>query len=382
MMEIIAITEPYFFTGEADAITAMLTDGSVGRVHLRKPGCTSSEMSALISAIPADLRLKLTLHDHFDLALRYGIGGLHLNSRNTHCPPGWNGLVSRSLHSIDELRELADSYDYVFISPVYPSISKPGYEPEFTISQLRPYLSERVYALGGVRPERLVELEAAGFGGAAMLGALWKATVDQRHFRLQFISNGDSAEDHLQGIDTVLRGGCRWVQLRMKDAPDDIVAETGRRAAALCRRYNATFIIDDHVELVHTVGAHGVHLGKNDMPVAEARRLVGPLKIIGATANTIDDIRLAAAAGADYIGLGPFRFTTTKKNLSPVLGLDGYSRILRMARDEGIMLPVVAIGGITADDVTAIRRTGVSGIAVSGSILRADNPIEETQKFL
>lgn len=381
-MEIIAITQPYFFAGESDAITEMLGGGAVDRVHLRKPDSTVAEMSALISAIPDALRPRLTLHDHFELGRRYGVGGLHLNSRNPNCPPEWNGLVSRSMHTIDELRTLAHGYDYVFISPVYPSISKPGYKPEFTISQLRPYLGERIYALGGVTPGRLDELESAGFGGAAMLGALWKARIDESQFRLQFISNGDSAETQLGGIETVLRGGCRWVQLRMKDAPTEFVADVGRQAAALCRNFGATFIIDDHVELVHVIGADGVHLGKNDMPPDEARRLVGPLKIIGSTANTIDDIRQACVSGADYIGLGPFRFTTTKKNLSPVLGLDGYSRIVGAARDEGIMLPVVAIGGITADDVRDIRQTGVNGIAVSGSLLRAKNPIVETKKFL
>ncbi len=172
------------------------------------------------------------------------------------------------------------------------------------------------------------------------------------------------------------------MQLRMKDTPQALVAEVGRKAAELCRHYGATFIIDDHVELVHLLGADGVHLGKNDMPADEARRLLGPAKIIGSTANTLGDIRAAVAAGADYIGLGPFRFTTTKKNLSPVLGLEGYRSIIAAARAEGITVPVVAIGGISACDVATIRQAGAAGVAVSGSILRAENPIEETKKFL
>ena len=112
------------------------------------------------------------------------------------------------------------------------------------------------------------------------------------------------------------------------------------------------------------------------------RRLLGPARIIGSTANTLSDIRAAAAAGADYIGLGPFRFTSTKKNLSPVLGLKGCRSIIAAERAEGITLPVVAIGGITASDVAPIRQAGAAGIAVSGSILRAENPIEETKKFI
>ena len=114
------------------------------------------------------------------------------------------------------------------------------------------------------------------------------------------------------------------------------------------------------------------------MPVNDARKLLGPGKILGATANTFNDLRTAVAAGADYVGLGPFRFTTTKKNLSPVLGPDGYRRILNECRAQGITSPVVAIGGITSGDIPSILSTGVSGIAVSGSILRAKDPVAET----
>ena len=172
------------------------------------------------------------------------------------------------------------------------------------------------------------------------------------------------------------------MQLRMKDASVAEFIRTGRRVADICRRAGATFIVDDHVELVVELGADGVHLGKNDMPVAEARLLLGPGKIIGATANTFDDIRAAAVAGADYIGLGPFRFTTTKQKLSPVLGIEGYRQIMARCRREGIDLPVVAIGGILAEDVEALMSTGISGIALSGAILNAPDPVAETEKII
>lgn len=112
------------------------------------------------------------------------------------------------------------------------------------------------------------------------------------------------------------------------------------------------------------------------------RALLGPDKIIGATANSFDDIRMAVAAGADYIGLGPFRFTTTKAKLSPVLGLEGYADIMQKCRLEGINIPIIAIGGILADDMAQIMATGVSGVAISGAILNAADPIAETRKFL
>ncbi len=199
---------------------------------------------------------------------------------------------------------------------------------------------------------------------------------------LQFISHYSDKYSYLDSIRMALEGGCRWIQLRMKDATDDEVRPVAIQALQLCRDYGATFIIDDRVELVRELGADGVHLGKNDMPIAEARRILGSDFIIGGTANTIWDVRAHYAAGADYIGCGPFRFTTTKKNLSPVLGLDGYRRIVIEMRAAHIDIPIVAIGGITQDDIHHILNTGIDGIALSGTVLHADNPVEKMKKIL
>lgn len=199
---------------------------------------------------------------------------------------------------------------------------------------------------------------------------------------LQFITHKNERHGYLDGAEAALRGGCRWIQLRMKDEPDESIIDAGRRLAPLCRAAGATFIIDDHVALVDAVGADGVHLGKNDMPVAEARRILGSDRIIGATANTFDDIAAAVASGADYIGLGPFRFTETKKRLSPILGLEGYRDIMAHSRRAGYSIPVVAIGGITPEDIEAIMATGVTGIALSGTILRAADPAAATSRII
>ncbi|MBO5205590.1 MAG: thiamine phosphate synthase [Prevotella sp.] len=199
---------------------------------------------------------------------------------------------------------------------------------------------------------------------------------------LQFISHYTERYSYLDSIRMALDGGCRWVQLRMKDAADDEVRRVAEEAQRWCRDAGATFIIDDRVEMVRQIGADGVHLGKNDMPVGEARALLGDNFIIGGTANTFDDIRSHYEAGANYIGCGPFRFTTTKKGLAPVLGLEGYTYLIKRAREEGINLPIVAIGGITAEDIPAIMSTGVNGVALSGTVLRAENPVEEMKKLI
>lgn len=200
--------------------------------------------------------------------------------------------------------------------------------------------------------------------------------------KLQFITHFTERFSYIDSARMALEGGCKWIQLRMKDASMDEWLETGAEVNRLCKAHNATFIIDDHVELVKKLGADGVHLGKKDMPVDEARRMLGKGYIIGGTANTFEDIVMHAERGADYIGCGPFRFTTTKKGLAPVLGIEGYRRLIGQMKNTGLSLPVIAIGGITVADIPAIMETGVSGIALSGTVLNAENPVEEMQRLL
>lgn len=192
---------------------------------------------------------------------------------------------------------------------------------------------------------------------------------------IQFITHQNDCIGYAEGAKMALEGGCKWIQLRMKDATDDEVRVVAAEIHPLCKQNEAIFLLDDRVELARELHADGVHLGKNDMPVDEARRVLGEEFIIGGTANTFEDIERLASQGADYIGCGPFRFTTTKKNLAPVLGLEGYRDIIEKMRRAGIDIPVVAIGGITASDIDDILATGVKGIAVSGSVLTAENPV-------
>ena len=197
---------------------------------------------------------------------------------------------------------------------------------------------------------------------------------------IQFITHSNNRYGYVDGARLALEGGCRWVQLRMKEATEAEFMAAAAEIGRLCKEHGATFVLDDHVEWVEKTGADGVHLGKNDMPIDEARKILGSDKIIGGTANTFEDVERLYRQGADYIGCGPFRFTTTKKNLSPVLGLEGYQHIVDQMKSHGINLPIVAIGGILESDIKSILATGVSGIAVSGGILNAENPAEEMQR--
>ena len=199
---------------------------------------------------------------------------------------------------------------------------------------------------------------------------------------VQFITHCSETLSYEASALRALEGGCKWIQLRMKGASDEEVEPIARRLLEACRQAGATFVIDDRVELCQKIEADGVHLGKNDMPVDEARGLLGEGFLIGGTANTLDDIRRLRRQSADYVGLGPFRFTTTKERLAPVLGLEGYAEIMRGWREENLRIPVCAIGGIEPEDVMPLIEAGVQGVAVSGAVVRAADPADMMQRFL
>ncbi len=200
---------------------------------------------------------------------------------------------------------------------------------------------------------------------------------------IQYITHENQRLSYLDGAILALMGGCKWVQLRMKEASDEEFLVVGSQLRELCKTYSATFILDDRVHLVKLLGADGVHLGKNDMPIDEARRCLQSDKvIIGGTANTFDDIKRLHKQGANYIGCGPFRYTETKKKLAPILGFQGYKSLVEKMKSEGITLPIFAIGGILYDDVKALLSIGIDGIAISGGVLNADNPIEKMKLLM
>lgn len=199
---------------------------------------------------------------------------------------------------------------------------------------------------------------------------------------VQFITHHNAQWGYLEGAKQALLGGCRWIQLRMKEASDDEVMAVAMPLRHLCHQYGAQLIIDDRVHLVRPIGADGVHLGRTDMPPAKARQQLGDGFIIGGTANTMADIRYLYRSRVDYIGCGPYHHTNTKQHLAPILGLKGYCRLLKQMHLEGIHTPLIAIGGITRQDILPLLQAGVSGIALSGYILRAAQPSEEMKLIL
>ena len=216
--------------------------------------------------------------------------------------------------------------------------------------------------------------------------------MNLQNVHLQFITHYTEKYSYTDSAKIALEGGCRWIQLRMKDVSETILEHHALIIQEMCKEYGATFIIDDNVHLVKKINADGVHLGKNDMPITEARRILGDDFIIGGTVNTFEDILkitngLSSTANSqrpmvNYFGCGPFRFTQTKQKLSPILGIEGYKEVVKKKLEQNIDIPIVAIGGITNADIPHILETGIDGIALSSSILKAENPIEEMKNIV
>lgn len=190
--------------------------------------------------------------------------------------------------------------------------------------------------------------------------------------KLQYISQGDTIKEQLYNIQQALDSGCDWIQMRFKNQKAKKLFVLAEAVHFLCEEYLANFIINDDVHLAEQISADGVHLGLTDMSIIEARAILGKTKIIGATANTYEDVLNHIDNGCDYIGLGPFQFTKTKDNLSPILGLEGYISIINKLNSTQKETPIYAIGGITSENVEALMETGIHGIAVSGIITNSD----------
>ncbi len=200
--------------------------------------------------------------------------------------------------------------------------------------------------------------------------------------KLQYITQEVEGKTHVQLAEEACAAGADWVQLRLKNKSLSEWKEIALETQLVCRKYKAKFIINDNVALAKEVGADGVHLGKEDISTAEARKILGDEFIIGGTANTFEDIKMHAAAGVNYIGLGPFRFTSTKDRLSPILGVEGYKSIIEKCKAENMRIPVVAIGGITVGDISEIMETGIYGIAVASEITYAENKVDRVKELI
>jgi thiamine-phosphate pyrophosphorylase len=194
---------------------------------------------------------------------------------------------------------------------------------------------------------------------------------------IQYITRDSANFTHAQQALLMFQNGVNWVQLRMKNASEPEIIRQAEEAMDYAKTYNGLLTINDSITVARKVKSHGIHLGLNDVSLDEARRQLGEGVVIGGTANTFSHIVHQASLGADYIGLGPFRFTETKNNLSPVIGLEGYRLLCQQAQQEGIGIPIIGVGGINLIDVDELMAAGLHGVAISGALFQKHAPLSD-----
>lgn len=201
------------------------------------------------------------------------------------------------------------------------------------------------------------------------------------YHKLQYISQGDTVATQIRNIKDALDAGSKWIQIRFKEVSQIQVLDLAQVIKPLCITYRAVLIINDDPVVAKMIDADGVHLGLEDINIELARKIIGPDKIIGGTANTLRHVKQRIAEECNYIGLGPLRFTPTKVKLSPVLGFEGYKTIVDQLEKINSTIPLYAIGGITLDDIPILMETGIYGAAVSGIITQQINKQQLIKEF-
>lgn len=177
------------------------------------------------------------------------------------------------------------------------------------------------------------------------------------------LSHGRS---HLEVIRAAIAGGATVVQYREKTAPTRQMIEEARALRELTRQAGIPFIVNDRVDIALAVEADGIHVGQDDMPAPLARKLMGPGKIVGVSVDDLEQALQAERDGADYVGAGPIFATATKPDAAPPIGLEGLAEICR-----GVSIPVIAIGGINAENAGAVIAAGAAGVAVVSAVVAA-----------
>lgn len=196
--------------------------------------------------------------------------------------------------------------------------------------------------------------------------------------KLQYISQGFTIEDQELNIRKAIDNGIKWIQIRWKNASENELIKLCEVSKKICSDNQTVCIINDYIHIAKMVDADGVHLGLKDTSIDIARQILGENKIIGGTANSISDVLQRMNESCDYIGLGPLRFTSTKEQLSPILGFEGYKKIIQDLKEKGLEIPkIFAIGGVVLKDIELLQQIGIYGVAVSGQITNQPSIINE-----
>lgn len=186
----------------------------------------------------------------------------------------------------------------------------------------------------------------------------------------------DSFADPVKLAEEILDGGCRLLQLRSKKMSTGLFLETAKRIGKACKKRGATFIVNDRLDIALAAGANGVHLGQDDLPLDEAKKIMGN-KIIGISTHNLEEAQAAEKGAAHYIGFGPIFRTTTKADAHALQGLDKLSEI-----SQRVSIPIVAIGGISAENMRSTYLAGADAVAIISDLAGAKNVCERTKELM
>lgn len=200
--------------------------------------------------------------------------------------------------------------------------------------------------------------------------------------RLMFITHPNSQNSLQEQLEGYVNGGGRLVQIRLKGVAKEELSRVVTRVVGVMDELGGSVIVNDNWEVARATGAWGVHIGQKDGDPYKVRKAVGESMALGVTVNTAEQLLALKDAPIDYVGLGPLRFTRTKENLASILGIEGIRNVVTKAREAGVTHPIFVIGGVENIDVRPLLALGVHGVAVSGSIASASDPVFATQKFL
>ena len=199
--------------------------------------------------------------------------------------------------------------------------------------------------------------------------------------KLQFITHDIIQHSHIEQTQIACEAGAKWIQYRCLSKADDELLADINSIADICDDWGATLIVTNHIHLKGKADIQGFHIEDMSADFITLRKQIGDEFTLGGSANTTDDIIRLAKEGADYVGVGPFKVTTTKPNDSPLLGIKGYTNAIEILKSQGIDLPILAVGGVTLQDIDPLLATGVYGIAASSAINQSDDMYQTYKDF-
>lgn len=348
------------------------------------------ELARELRSLTMEYGVRLLINEHADIALAVNADGIHLPEEAAILKTPL--LIGKSVHSIESARQAQQQgAAYILFGPVFEPLSKKINQPPQGLEKFQQIVKNvqiPVIAVGGITPANVHLLKKSGASGIAGISSFLHApdiAANIASFKAQFIQNGRIAKPAtVQGLYVLLssfeiafkaiQGGADAIQFRHKGTYTFEKLETARKIRSLCRSANIPFIVNDRCDIALELEADGIHLGQDDMPISMARKLLGPKKIIGATASTVEQALTAEAQGADYVCMGHIYPTSSKAKDYPPLGLG----ILKKTKEQ-LKIPLLAIGGISIQNALTVILQGVQGIGVISAIEHSSDPIATTK---